>query len=209
MKKISLLALVVAASLLGALAIGATSASAAVLCKTAGYKGYCGYENFYPKGTSIQAQLASGTNFTVQRKDGTFWTNCGAAKIGATLSNIGGLEKTAEATLNELTISQCGANMNVLEKAPSLAFGETSEGLPVVGSYTRIEITIPQNWGYTGTCYYWVLSDGGEIVGGNQLVFKEEIAYEAASNYFLCPKQPRYSATYNITTPTPLYHLKY
>lgn len=206
MRRFSLLAVVTAASLLGVLAIGSSTASAAVLCKKSSANNYCGYENFYPKETTVHANLAAGTNFNMSTgTGGSFWFSCSSSAIDMTTKNVGGLEEVVDTTTNEFALSGCTKAVSVVSWNWGY-FNWTAEKGGVASVFATIQAVSP--WSPSATCRYQVAGEG-KVVGGNQLVYSEAQAYEVPGNNFLCPKKPIFSATYNITTPTPLYVEKY
>ncbi len=81
-------------------------------------------------------------------------------------------------------------------------FQWTKEQLGTFWAFARIELAIPKEWGYSGSCTYTFGGIGK--VTNNQIVYNGAETFEGTGS-FVCPKKPKFSATFNITTPKPLY----
>jgi len=213
-KRISLLATVVAAALLGALVIGATSASATVLCKQSAFANYCGYENFYPKGTNIEASLAPGTEAKLVDSVGTAYGKCKASSISMTLNVIGGLNDAPGADVSAHSFGECSASMSSTPYSDLWFYWtpETHGGTFWHGFV--IETSLPKMWGLTGQCRYNMAQKGetSQFVPGEtpQMVYKNlPGALEKSTSHWACDPVASFTATYNVSTPTPLYIEKY
>lgn len=205
MRRFSLLAFVVSASLLGALVIGSASASATVLCKSAPAAHQCPPGDVYGLGTKIQWELAPETELVISTLSGGYINSCSSWKTDLT---VGGLwEQLDEAGINENVFGGC---KYPIENQPSfnVSYFTWTSGTHA-GTVSQVSV-IRTSLGPIAPNYMcrYVLSGPAKLVPGSapQLAFGEDsYGYEANGNGFLCPKKVRFTATYNITTPTPLY----
>lgn len=216
MKRLSLLATVVAAALLGALVIGATSASATVLCKQAPVNNYCGAENIYPKGTSIQATLAPGSEVKFATATGLAYGRCSASAIDMTVSKSGGLGEEVQAVVNAHSFGECAAPIQVYDHPAEfdyMAGIRWTEGTHggTIRSSTWFETNLPKAWGIPGQCIYDISAQVPIVPGANpQIAYKNSRAILIhLQSHWACDSEVFVTGTYNISTPTPLYVEKY
>lgn len=214
MRRFSLLAVVVAASLLGALAIAATSASATVLCKKAPSNHYCGYENIYPNGTKLQAKLKPSTAVSIQT-EGEVLGSCSSSSFDATVNGVGGLGESASAEVTAFSFSECKRSISVMKNDPMyngyLDFRWTSEThTGGVFHLANLQINLAA-WGAPNQLCYYQLTGLHPIVSGEtpQIDYKGSTMLKLSGSSWLCPQEVTFDATYNLTTPTPLYIEKY
>ncbi len=209
MKRTSILATLVVTGLLGVAALGAGSASATVLCKTAATENNCSTEDTYPVGTEIQAELAPNTKLTIGTKSGQFLNSCTSAEIGLTVSGEGN-EGTLNAETDEYSISGCKNTLNILPSVNG-TFIHWTPGTHGGDLYiiNKVEMNLAGQGMPTVWCYYDIWGPAKIVPGATpQIVYgegAEGIIVGLGSNGFLCPKRVDVRATYNITTPTPLY----
>ncbi len=206
MKRLSLATTLVAVAFVAALAIATTSASASVLCKSPSFTYYCGYENTYAPGTQFIAALAPGTKATLKTAAGGSISSCSASNLRFGYPKVGG-EQNTNVGFSEFSFGSCDSSTQTLiTKSPGTGSigwisgthnGEMWMGLLVENPKTQ----------FGGNCSY-VIEGPGEIVGGTtpKLVFNKATAVFDSGLTYVCPKAGvTFSATYNFTSPTPLY----
>jgi hypothetical protein len=206
MKRISLLAVVVAASLLGALALATASASATVLCKRATALNNCGYEWTWPKETAIKATLAPGTQVKLGWGSlglGEYLT-CNQSEFGVVTANAGALNEDVTHKVTNVSFGECKQHFDVVFLGGGgIKWSEGGKG--TFWSYSRIKLysdTSPIN----ATCTYLVLFGPAILTGGASptLQYKNTTA-ALQEGQESCPSKLGYTATYNVTSPSPLY----
>jgi hypothetical protein len=199
-KKFSLLAMVVTASLLGALAIGAASASATVLCKQAAAANNCAPEDTYPEGTEVHAELAPTTFLYITEQNGTLRNSCSASEMATTLG-IQQFEYQRSA-MTALSFGGCTTSPVTVERLgePDFQWKPGTHGGHMYGYGVRI------GFNYFGLACVYTFWGPGEIVPGAspKLVYSYGELVRLSGS-FICPYKMSISATYDITTPTPLY----
>lgn len=202
MKRIPLLAVVVAASLLGALALATASASATVLCKRATALNNCGYEYTWPKETAIKATLAPGTEAKMGWNSLGEWLTCNKSEIEVVTKNAGSLGEKIEDQMTKLTFGECKQRVDVTGLFQGW-IEWTEGGNGKFSSWSRFRL-YGENVNYN-TCEFQLFGPA-TLTGGTSATIKYKNAnLYLASGQENCPTKIQYTATYNVTSPTPLY----
>jgi hypothetical protein len=204
--KILGLAAVAATSLVACL--GAGSASATVLCKNTVSSG-CG-ANDYAAGTALSLSLKAGSTAKLEAGGITLYT-CTGGTLSAITTNTGGASSTvtASATAGGVTWTGCtfgtdtvtGGELEFHNVAGTSNGTVTAKGFAFTLTHTQL-----------GTCTYGfpASTDFGTHTHGTattdaELVIKTTWAkITAHPNGAFCPATGVWSATYTVTSPTPL-----
>jgi hypothetical protein len=204
------LAAVAAAALMAF--VGASSASATVLCKTVPAANVCGAGWTYGAGTEIHAVnegnlvLTTGSEFTeITCKKGTV--------LGKT-SNAGSATETVNGSIEakNLTWEECstpngkctvatvkGGTLEVHSTATSGNGTLTSNGAEITSSCASI-------FGTIHCLYVTENEDLGTVTGGNPATMDiESTPINQLATSGLCPSAPKWDAKYEVTSPKPLY----
>lgn len=214
--KILGLALVAAAALMAF--AGASSASATVLCKVQGTGTptgtTCPSGEAYGAGTKIE-----GTNSGIVKLDTTFKTvECKKSTISGETSTEGSATETVSGPEGTLTFTECNCTVNVL-KAGTLEIhwiDPVVEGVEQ-GSHNGTltsngsEVTVSCNTLFgTVHCIYVTEKDSiGDLTGSatptSAAIFHSTAVIKQKKTDSLCAEQSTWTATYEITSPKPLY----
>lgn len=193
-----LLALVIAA-LAGIALLGASSASATVLCKTA--TNPC--TETYAKGTTIEASFTSGKNSILHNNVTTI--ECEAA-IKGEVTNAGGEATTVSGIVTAFTFSSCSAphTITVLKNgAFSISYTSGGNGtLKLEGFETEVFI---HSWG--GSCIYSGTASFSLNGGGMASITSGSITLTRSGGTLgiRCGSTGTWTANYTVTAPEPLY----
>jgi len=202
MKYAKMLCLAVAAAALVAF-VGASSASATVLCSTTpNAEGVCPSGWTYPAGTSIHA-----VNTTTVRLDTTFKTvECTGSTITGETSNKGSASETITGPEGTLTFSGCNCTVNVL-KAGTLEIhwiSSTHNGT-VTSNGSEVTVTCSTIFGNVHCIYVTENDSIGDLTGGNPAIFHSTAVIKRKATNGLCSEESTWTATYEVTSPKPLY----
>jgi len=206
MKRLSLATTLVAVAFVAMFAFATASASASVLCKKPSATFYCGYENAYAPGTQFIAELAPGTKATLKTAAGGSISSCAASNVRFGFPKVGGEQNTAIG-FSEFSFGSCDSSTQTLV-TKQLGSGSIGwiNGTHNGELWMNLGVENPKS-AYGGNCSY-VIEGPGEIVGGTtpKLVFNKATAVYDSGLYYVCPKLGvTFSATYNFTSPNPIY----
>jgi hypothetical protein len=186
--------------------IGASSASATVLCKEAGTTTNCSANGKdYPAGSVIQTSLDSGTDTTFTTTGGSVENTCTGSTIEAVTGNTGGATETVRSAvaLNKLIFSNCTNTTDVLEGG-ELEFHWISG--TDNGTLTAKEFAITMLLGGLSCTYTaGTGTDLGTVTGGNPATIDISAVLNKKSGPIPCPSTIIWGAKYTVTSPTPLY----
>ena len=210
MKRTSILATMVVTGLLGIAALGASSASADILCNKVFSSGTCPTGNVFPVGTKFHAAQQSA--IVLKSAAGKTLFACGLSAMDLTVTNAGGGElKYPKMDVTNLTFGGCGDDPTfgvsggsaVIDRVPGTfkgGFNWSGEQIE-----TRTNVYGP---GTETRCIYSIEGPGtivgpeqSEKSGTTQLVFKDTPAQVVGgAQWYLCTKAT-FSATYDINYP--------
>jgi hypothetical protein len=194
--------------------VGAGCVSATVLCKEPGVGGganptgtVCPANQAYPSKTSVHA-----VNKGTVKLDTNYKTiECTGSTVGGETSNEGSSTETVTGPEGTLTFTGCNCPTVKVIKAGTLEvhwISGTHNGTLTSSGARVTTICKAPVFGFNVHCNYVTVNTHiGTVVGGNPAVLttSENIPVEEAESDGLCPDTADFTATYEITTPTPLY----
>jgi hypothetical protein len=182
------LAAIAAAALMAFL--GAGTASATVLCKNA----TCTED--YPSGTEIEATLSGSA--ILETTGGTVLDTCTGGKVSGKTSSTSGTPLTG--AISALTWEGCTKTTKTLTNG-SLAIEHTS-GVDGTLSATGTEVTVNTIF---GSCVFGPVGSLtlGTLKGGAPATLTINTIIPRISGP--CPSEARWTASYTVTKPNPLY----
>jgi hypothetical protein len=199
-------ALNVAAVLAGALMafIGASSASATVLCSTTADP--CPVGQTVPASTGIDFSLSSGTSANLQataEDGGGTLDTCKSSTVKGKLTNAGSSTANATGEITELTWGACTfATTTVLKGGFEVKkIAGTSNGTVIADGETRVTM----NTVFFGHCTFALVSGQsvGDITEGKPAVFHANaVLHTVSGSQSVCLTTSVWSATYTMTEPT-------
>jgi hypothetical protein len=209
MKHLKMLGLAaVAAAALMAI-VGATSASATVLCKTtpvanaAGTpKATCPSNWAYSSGTHIHA-----VNVGTVKLDTSFKTvECTGSTITGVTTNEGGPSETVDGPEGTLTFTGCNCEVVVIHPGTiEVHWIPHTENGTLTSDGGTVTVNCSTIFGNVHCNYVTNKISLGDITGGNPAIFHSIAVIERESTNALCSEESTWTATYEITEPKPLY----
>lgn len=187
--------------------VGASSASATVLCKVAGTGSptgtTCPSGQAYGAGTEIYMVNVGRISF-----DGEFFNiECEVSTIKGKTESEGGATETVKFRLETFAFTNCGATTYTTLKAGELEIhwiSGTNNGT-LTGNGQEFTATTSTIFGSIH-CIFTVENQSlGEVTGGNPATFKSNARLKSLTTNSLCPEEGAWTASYEITTPKPLY----
>jgi hypothetical protein len=191
MKHMKMLGFAAVAAMVLTAFLGAGSASATVLCKTASNP--CPAESRYPAGTALDASLTAGTS-VIWEAASTPTDTCSGSTFTAKSTSAGSAFQTVLLKVESLIFSNCVATADVL------TLGEL-EVHWITGTHNGT--LTARGWSGTAANCTWNYTEWthvGTIKGGNPATI--EISMPIAP---LCAFVTRMTASYTVTAPKPLY----
>jgi len=216
MKSIKMLGLAVgtALALTAFVGVSAASASATTLCKTNAAK--CAQADQYPSGTQFQASLQSKTSLTLSGA-GYGLTCSGSTLSGSTSAQSG---EPLLAKISALTLAGCkaAAGMNCTFSAAGLPYSATfarneefglegaSEGTLAASASGQFNPGIHYSCNSLGAnCTYDFADLSLEVNGGSPATLVANEVPLVNAGLSPCAEEVTLSATYNVSTPSPLF----
>ena len=188
--------------------VGASTASATVLCKTPGTGTptgtTCPASWAYPAGTKITAE-----NSGVVKLDTTFKTvECNKSTLSGETSNEGSATETVtgpEAGAS-LTFTECNCTVNVLKPGTlETHWISGSHNGTLTGNNSEVTVSCSTIFGNVHCIYVTENDDLGELTGGAPAIFHSKATISRKPTNGLCSEESTWTATYTITSPNPLY----
>jgi hypothetical protein len=202
--KILGLAAVAAAALMAF--VGASSASATVLCKTPGTGATTGTtcpEGWaYPANTHIHA-----VNVGTVKLDTTFKNvECSNSTITGDTNTEGSATETITGPEGTLTFTNCNCTVTVL-KAGFIEIHWIPDTHNGTLTSDESEVTVTCNTIFGSVhCIYETTEDSiGDVTGGNPAIFHSTAVIRKKPTNGLCSEESTWTATYEVTEPKPLY----
>jgi hypothetical protein len=217
MKYVKILGLVVVAAAALMVFIGASTASATVLCKTPGtgtpVGTTCPGNQAYPAGTEIHmisesnVVLTTGSEFTE--------ITCKSGTLKGTLENEGSATETVKgdsASASDLSWGEC-STPNGKCTVTTVAAGtlevhwiEGSHNGTVTVSNLQVTSNCASIFGTIHCIFVPETGHFGVLTGGAPATLDiEEAPFKPVATSSLCPETPKLDAKYLVTTPNPLY----
>jgi hypothetical protein len=203
MKHVKMLGLAAGAAMVLMAFLGASSASATVLCKTNNTPCLSGWD--YPQGTAIEASLDPQTSAILKTTGGSIENTCNTAALVAATSNTGSASETVKGSvaLENLFFGGCINTTDVLEGG----FLEIHHIAGTMnGTLTAKQFRITMNLGGV-SCVYGATTgvDLGTVTGGAMATMDINGALPKVEGPILCPSTTVWEAKYTVTEPEPLY----
>jgi hypothetical protein len=185
--------------------VGVGTASATVLCKTNTTP--CGEK--YPAGTELKASLASGTSGKFVSSTGELTYTCTGGAIGGKIEAAGGSTETVRASMPAASFawSGCVWPMTAVKGAEleiHWISGSTNGTVTVKG----LEISVDTSAIGGGVCTYAVTTERphmGVLTGGTSPTLDVSLFLVRTGSNLICKTSLTWTATYTVTSPTPLY----
>jgi len=201
MKNLKLLAL--AAVAVGALTafIGASTASATVLCSTTADP--CPAGQKWPAGTILDFSLTAGTSLNQVETGGETIKTCKGSTIKGEITNAGSSTTTVTGKITELTWKECTFPTSTVLKGgfEIHKITGTSNGTVTADG----ETTWTTNTIFFGSCVYGVPSGTsiGDITEGKPSVLHvNAVMRKTEGSNISCPETGIWTATYTLTEPS-------
>lgn len=197
MKHLKMLVVAAAATAAMTAALGAGTASATVLCKTTTTP--CGSP--YAKGTVLVPSL-TGSN-QIETLGGTNLVTCTATSTKITIENSGGAASTVSGPITELAASGCTTTVQTLKPGSvEIHHIAGTDNGTVTGLFSEITTMI-----FGVSCIYGAGTsiDAGTLTGGENPTLKVNEIIKRMGGAMICPAEVRWTASYNVTSPKPLY----
>ena len=214
MKYVKILGLAAVAAMALMAFLGASTASATVLCKTTPVTGVCPEGWDYPKETVIHASLEKETSAELWRSNEKneeieLVDTCTASTVEGITTNTGGSAETVKGPITALTWGEPGTactrptTTSVPGSLEVHAIGDTHNGtLTGSGSSVQVETVF-------GKCTYGTGEnlDLGIVTGGSMATIDidAKVTLVKDDGIGICPKTTRWTAKYTVTNPEPLY----
>jgi len=202
MKYIKMLSLAALAAMALMAVVGATTASATVLCKNSSNTTTCSED--YASGTAIEGTITSGTTAVLETSGGTVLDTCTESTVKGNTETTGGSSATVKGDIKTLTWGSCTRTTNTLAVG-SLEIHHTagSDNGTLTATGTT-EVTIDTIF---GSCVYGTGTglNLGTVVGGNPATLSINVGVPKISGNFACPATGIWTANYTVTSPKPLF----
>lgn len=205
MRYLKMLAIAAVAAMALTAFVGAGSASATVLCKTAIKEGCAESGWAYPVGTVVDLSL-TGTTVT-ETTGGILADTCLQGTLKGETTNAGSSSETVDWNVSEMWSRECS------RITTPLANGSLEvEWIPGTNNGTLIgrNTEVTKNTIF-GTCNYGTVAGGnyyGTVNGGNPATVSTEAVFPKLAGNATCPADVRWTGSYAIPSPEPLYIAK-
>jgi hypothetical protein len=186
--------------------IGASTASATVLCSTTVES--CPEAQRLPNGTLIDFSLSAGTSSAVRETsapggEGKVLNTCKSSTFKGELTNAGSSTETATGKFTEVTWGTCSlpTRTTLLGGFEIHRIASTSNGTVTADGETRTTI----NTVLFGSCSYTVQSGKsmGDLTEGNPAVLHiNAVKTKTIGSAAVCPETLIWTATYMLTEPS-------
>jgi hypothetical protein len=180
--------------------VGASSASATVLCSTTVES--CPAGQKWPAGTILDFSLATGTSANLQETGGETLDTCKSSTVKGELTNAGSATANATGKITELTWGTCSfPTVTTLKgKLEIQRIVGTSNGTLIADEQTRVT----SNTIFFGSCNYAFESGKsiGDITEGKPAVLHvNAVMHTTSGSELVCQTTAVMSATYTMTEP--------
>jgi hypothetical protein len=194
-KRFSLLAVAAVAALAITAALGAASASATVLCKTANAS--CPTADIIGAGTEISATLQEKAVFKL---NGAVFSTCNKGSIKVQLTDAGGDARNVQAKDTSYSLSECTYITSFTNTGRWEISSSGSNNGSVVDLESIIQMTV------SGAACKYRFPSSSELKGGTTAkLVVNGAATRASGSDPACPETLTMSATYSVSSPAPLY----
>lgn len=184
--------------------VGATSASATVLCKTALKENCAAAKWDYNLGTMIKANVEAETEVTFKELGGAVFNSCTAAEYEPETANTGGEGLTITGAVANWTFPTCNLTTKVPEHGKfDVVWQSGTFNGTLTGKEYRITMVFAGN-----TCGYIRAGTEnlGTLTGGMMATIDVHTKMERKEGpAIFCPKELVMDGAYTVTAPEPLY----
>lgn len=203
MKYLKTLGLAVMAAMAVMALAGTGSASATVLCRTTPVSNDCPKEWDYGFNTSIHASQFAGTSALIEDTSGNGITTCPDGTFSGKTENTGSGTETVRGLNETFKFSNCKVSV-ITQRLGSFEFHANDEHKGVITS-KLLEITVVTP--LSVSCVYGPGSGAslGNIEPGAEATININAALGLISGGLTCPSSVRWTASYVMTSPHPLY----
>jgi hypothetical protein len=204
MKYVKMLGLAAVAAMAVMAFLGASSASATVLCSEANTTTNCSEKGKdYPEKTALDASLKPGTK-AVLNASGII-DECSESTVKGSTANTGGATETVhgEVTVANLTWGKCTAESTVTTHAGQLEIHWISGTDNGTVTAKEVAVTV-KSAGLSCTYGAGTGIDLGTLVGGSPATLSIETEVTVTGG-FLCPPKATWKAEYVVTEPSELW----
>jgi hypothetical protein len=184
------LAAVAAAALMAF--VGASTASATVLCANNASTTACSSK--LGVGTIVHAESVGKA---ILESGETILDECEGSTLQGKVTNAGGSGATVSGPVETLNWGKC-TKTTTTTKLGSLEIHHNPNTLTVSG----IEVTVET--GFLGSCTY-TASNIGTVVSGAPAKITINTKVKKSAGGFACPTEPTWTAEFKVTSPNPLY----
>lgn len=200
------LAAVAAAALMAF--VGAGTASATTLCKTVpDASGNCEAAWHYPVGTTIHATQEPGTTANLENTSGSTLDTCTESTIHGVTTTTGSATETVKGHIDAISwgsgTTPCTATTDTLALGTLEVHAELPHGRgTLTGAGSKVTVNI-----FGVSCVYGTGTgtDLGTVTGGNPATIDVNAVIKKEEGGFLCPETTKWTASYIVTSPKPLY----
>lgn len=198
-----MLTLVVMAILACMACIGAGSASATKFCKNNASTLTCSEP--YASETQVHSILTGTTSF--ENTEGSVLARCTVSTFQLRVENAGGSEATVSGPISSLTWGISGEGCEQVTetiRSGRLEFHQIANTDNATVTAINTEVTF--RWAGV-SCIYGVGTglDVGVLTGGNPATLDVNALLTRTGGSFLCPNDAIWKASYEVTSPKPLY----
>lgn len=213
MKYLKMLGLAALAALAVTAFVGASSASATILCKvkpTKTAKGWtCPIAQVWGVGKKLGGKMPAGKKMKMKTTTSETLDECSASAFeGEIVSPEGGESATVHEKLSSLTFGECTSTADTLVNGELEIHDISSEE----GNGTVIAKSLSVTLIAFGTsCTYGAgeSTDIGKLVGGEPATLSVNAVLNKTAGSFLCPSDIRWEVEYQITQPEKLWTADY
>jgi hypothetical protein len=206
MKYLKMLGLAAVAAMALTAFLGASSASATVLCKTSLTTGCHAAGWAYPSGTTIDASVESGTKATLETLGGLIRDECSESTVKGSTTTTGSSSETIKGTVEtaNLSFGGCTATTDVLEGGELEVhwIAGTDNGTLTAKKF-QVTVVIGGE-----SCIYGTGTTGtdlGTVTGGSMATIDVSATVtKQAGSGANCTSTSNWTAKYTVTSPEPL-----
>lgn len=205
MKYVKMLGLAAVAATVLMAFVGASSASATVLCKVepTGEGTTCPTGQAYPAGTTTHEVSEGAVKLTTTFKN----IECSTSTIEVEITNEGSATETPKGPVNKLTFENCNCEVKVIKDGTQEFHWVSGSGSGTVTS-TGSEITAKCSsiFGTVHCIYLTNETDVGTYTGGAEAkVDIQENEIPRLTTNSLCAEKAAWDGTYKVESPKPLW----
>jgi hypothetical protein len=179
----------------------AGSASATVLCNNNASTTACSSK--VAAGTAIKSKLTGSA--ILETTGGTVIDTCTGGEFNGSVGNAGSSTTTVSGNTSAITSTGCTLERKTVALG---SFEIHSISSADNGTFTASGLQVTYNAGFIGPCTYGTgeNKDLGTLVGGSPATIAVSTSLLLISNESgLCPTEGKWTATYEITAPKPLF----